>query len=77
MNRPRIKVEPRKDILDGLPVRNKQAIKDAQVYLDMTDDGFRNLPAFYEDGSVRFYEVGGMLLGKSALTRFIETIKTK
>jgi len=63
--------------MDGLPIHDVKAIEDARVYLTMTEDGFNALPAFYEDGSVRFYEVGGILLGKSALKRFIETIKNK
>lgn len=33
------------------------------------------LPAFNEDGSVVLYEVGGVLLGKSALIRFMERLK--
>ena len=63
--------------MEGLPINDDKALKDAQVYLEMTDEGFRALPAFWDDGSVRFYEVGDVLLGKSALTRFVETIKNK
>lgn len=32
----------------------------------------RSLPAFNEDGSVAFYDIGGVLLGRSALIKFIE-----
>ena len=30
------------------------------------------LPAFGEDGSVVFYEIGGVLLGKGALVRMVK-----
>lgn len=45
---------------------------DVNKYLE-TD--VKVLPAFLEDGSVAFYEVAGILLGKSALIKFIEQCK--
>ena len=66
-----------KETMDSLPVNDQRAIEDANVYVTMTKEGFDALPAFWEDGSVRFYEVGGILLGKSALARFVETIKNR
>lgn len=45
---------------------------DVDKYLGMD---VRTLPAFLEDGSVAMYEIGGVLLGKSALIKFIERIK--
>lgn len=66
-----------KEVMDGLPINDPRAIEDAQVYVSMTEDGLRRLPAFWEDGTVRFYEIGGVLLGKTALMRFVETIKNR
>lgn len=63
--------------MEDLPINNQRAIEDANVYLTMTKEGFDALPAFWPDGTVRFYEVGGVLLGKSALSRFVETIKNR
>lgn len=51
-------------------IPNKETLRsDTNKFLEMN---VRELPAFLEDGSVAFYECGGVLLGKSALIKFIE-----
>ena len=73
--RPRIKKALANSI--DLPFDNIQAVEDAHVYSSMTEDGLNNLPAFWPDGTVRFYECGGVLLGRSALIQFIKQLKTR
>ena len=63
--------------MEGLPIDDEKALSDAIVYLEMTDEGFKALPAFWEDGTVRFYEVGPVVLGKNALTKFVEAVRNK
>lgn len=63
--------------MEGLPVHDNRAIEDAMVYVTMSKDGFEALPAFWEDGTVRFYEIGGVLLGKNSLKHFVNTIKNR
>jgi len=65
--------------IDGLveeifaEVGDKESLSaDVERYVGM-DVG--SLPNFNEDGSVALYECGGILLGKSALVRFMERIK--
>ena len=70
-------IETLASAMDSLPVNDPKAIEDAHVYITMTEEGLRRLPAFWDDGSVRFYEIGGVLLGKSALMKFVETIKNR
>lgn len=54
-------------------IPNKESLKsDTDKYLNMD---VNSLPAFLEDGSVAMYEVGGLLLGKSALIKFIDNCK--
>lgn len=50
------------------PVLEEDITKYSQM--DLT-----TLPDFHEDGSVAMYEIGGILLGKNALVRFIERCK--
>lgn len=55
------------EISESIP--DKEAlVKDVDRYMVLS---LESLPAFNNDGSVAFYEVGGVLLGKSALIRFI------
>lgn len=44
-------------------------------FLQMTDLELDSLLAFDEDGQVCMYEVGGVLLGKNALLRWVECHK--
>lgn len=48
---------------------------DGGRYLEMEGVVLNALPTFEEDGSVCMYEVGGVLLGKSALLRWVECHK--
>lgn len=66
-----------KSVMEYLPTNSIEALNSAEVYLMMSQEGINALPAFNPDGSVKFYEVGGVLLGKSALIKFIETTKNK
>lgn len=45
-------------------------------FLQMTDRELDSLLAFDEDGQVCMYEVGGVLLGKNALLRWVECHKS-
>lgn len=63
--------------IDSLPIHNTQAIEDAYVYCQMSDVELKDLPTFSADDSVIFYEVGDVLLGKSALIAFVNKLKNK
>lgn len=56
------------EIADSIPDKDL-LLKHVTEYLEKD---LTVLPAFLEDGSVAFYECGGILLGKSALVKFIE-----
>lgn len=56
------------EISDSCPDKDRLRA-DVDKYLE---GDVKTLPAFLEDGSVAFYECGGVLLGKSALIKFIE-----
>jgi hypothetical protein len=75
--RTRIEKKRVRTVLDGLPIYNEQAIKDAHAYVCMSQEDLNKLEAFDLSGNVKFYEIGGVLLGKSALLKFVETIKKK
>lgn len=44
-------------------------LRDVNKYLGMD---IKSLPQFTADGQVAFYDIGNILLGKSALVKFIE-----
>ena len=48
------------------------AADDGSRFLQMTDSELDSLLAFDDDGQVCMYEVGGVLLGKNALLRWVE-----
>jgi hypothetical protein len=60
-------------------MRELEALKgdDGRRFLEMEEGVLEALPAFEEDGSVCMYEVGGVLLGKGALLRWVECHKIK
>jgi len=54
-------------------IGDKACLKtDVEKYMGMDVSA---LPSFNEDGSVAMYEVGGVLLGKISLVRFMERLK--
>jgi hypothetical protein len=75
--RARILKKTARDIMSNLPLRSDLAIKDAVAYSLMSKSDLEKLEAFDANGNVKFYEIGGVLLGKSALLKFIETLKNK
>ncbi len=56
------------EIADSIPDK-ELLLKDIVTYLGKD---VNSLPAFNEDGSVAMYEIGGILLGRLSLVRFIE-----
>ena len=79
-----MKIQKRKRIneattsaMSGLPINDKGALESAAIYLSMSEEGLNQLKAFNDDGTVVFYDIGGCLLGKTALLQFVKTIKTK
>jgi len=75
--RVRILKKTARDIIGSLPLRSERAIKDISSYIQMSKSDLEKLEAFDINGNVKFYEIGGVLLGKSALLKFVETIKKK
>ena len=65
------------DAVNSLPIHDSKAVEDVQVYLTLPTETLNKLPQFTPDGEPAFYEVGGILLGKLALLKFIETIKNR
>lgn len=56
------------EISSSIP--DKESLQsDVERYVNMD---LTAIPDFNEDGSVAFYECGGILLGRNALIRFIE-----
>ena len=53
------------------------AADDGTRFLQMTDSELDELLAFDDDGQVCMYEVGGVLLGKNALLRWVECHRNK
>lgn len=60
--------------ISELPTRDNQSVLDAQVYLSLSDDALSKLPAF-ENGEVKFYSIGDVLMGKSTLIQFVKQLK--
>lgn len=61
------------EISQSIPPEKRPVLEeDINKYSQMD---LTNLPDFHEDGSVAFYEIAGLLLGKTALIRFIERCK--
>lgn len=69
--------EIKESAMRDLPIYDNEAISAAGVYLSLSDDGLNKLEAFNPDGSVKFYNIGAHILGKSALIQFVKSIKTK
>lgn len=63
--------------MESLPTHDSKAHEDAYIYTSMSADDLSKLPNFNPDGSVKFYELGSVLLGKTSLLKFIETIKNR
>jgi hypothetical protein len=63
--------------MSGLPIHDNRAIEEAEIYLSMSPEGLAKLPQFNPDGEPTFYDIGGVLMGKLTLLRFIETIKNR
>nr|WP_298660282.1 hypothetical protein [uncultured Flavobacterium sp.] len=63
------------DALRNLPLNDPKAIEAAYIYSNLTAQDLEKLPRFNEDGSMAQYQVGEVILGKSALIKFVEQLK--
>lgn len=66
-----------REAISKLPTNDSQAVEDVRIYSSMSADELDKLPAFEQDGSVKFYTVGNTVLGKLSLIQFVKSLKTK
>lgn len=69
--------QAQRDAIDSLPIHDTKAVEDAQVYLTLPAETLNKLPQFTPEGDPAFYSVGDILMGKTTLLKFIETIKNR
>ena len=69
--------QAQRDAIDSLPIHDTKAVEDVQVYLTLPVETLNKLPQFTPEGDPAFYEVGSILMGKTTLLKFIETIKNR
>lgn len=67
----------RQEAISRLPHNDSQAMEDVRIYSAMSESDLAKLPAFDEDGKMKYYKIGDQLLGKLSLIQFVKSIKNK
>lgn len=66
-----------REAISKLPINDIQAVEDVRIYSSMSADELDKLPAFEQNGDVKFYKCGDVVLGKLSLIQFVKSLKTK